>query len=240
MLVLTLDPDAWSVELDRSDARHGYGLFETVRVQGGAARWLPLHHARLAAGCAFLGLPPPPGPDALAARLAAPLRALGAGVLHLVAADGLLRARWGAAPPAPEAPARIALAASVVRYAASATCRFKTLSYLDNRLLHREAEARGLFDVVARNERGRLADGGRTNVFLVRGGAVVTPPVADGALPGVARRVLLEAGLAEERSLGPEELEAAEGVFVANALRGAVPVRSDPGGRVAACVAALR
>ena len=240
MLVLTLDPESWTVELGRSDARHGYGLFETVRVQDGAARWLPLHVARLAAGCAFLGLAPPPGPDELAARLAAPLRALGAGVLHLVAVDGVLRARWGPAPPAPELPARIAVAASVVRHAASATCRFKTLSYLDNRLLHREAEARGLFDVVARNERGRLADGGRTNLFLVRSGEVVTPPVADGALPGVARRVLLEAGLAEERSLAPEELEAAEGVFVANALRGVLRVRSDPGGRVDACVAALR
>ena len=240
MLVLTVDPAAWSVDLGRSDARHGYGLFETVRVQDGAARWLPLHLERLAAGCAFLGLAPPPGPDALAARLAAPLGALRAGVLHLVAADGLLRARWGRAPPAPEVPARIAVAASAVRLAGSATCRFKTLSYLENRLLQREAEERGLFDVVARNERGRLADGGRTNLFLVLDGRVVTPPIADGALPGVARRVLLKAGLAEERSVGLDDLDAAEGVFVANALRGAVPVRHDREGRVAACVAALR
>jgi branched-chain amino acid aminotransferase len=240
MLALTFDRSAWNVDLGRSDARHGYGLFETVRVQDGAARWLPHHVARLAAGCAFLGLPPPPGSDELAARLAAPLRELGAGALHLVAADGLLRARWGAAPPAPALPARIALATSVVRHGGSPGCRFKTLSYLDNRLLQREAEARGLFDAVALNERGRLADGGRTNVFLVLGGAVVTPPEADGALPGVARRVLLEAGLAEERSLAPEELETAEGVFVANALRGVVAVRVDPGGRVAGCAAALR
>jgi branched-chain amino acid aminotransferase len=239
MLVLTVDPSAWSVDLGRSDARHGYGLFETIRVQDGAARWLPLHLERLAAGCAFLGLAPPPGPDAIAARLAAPLRALGAGALHLVAADGLLRARWGPAPPPPAVPARVAIATSVVRHGASATSRFKTLSYLENRLLHREAEARGLFDVVAPNDRGRLADGGRTNLFLVLDGRVVTPPVTDGALPGVARRVLLDAGLAAERSLGPEELEAADGVFVANALRGVIPVRADPGGRVEACGAAL-
>lgn len=239
MLALTLDANAWNLDLARSDVRHGYGLFETVRVQHGAARWLPHHLERLAAGCAFLGLAPPPGPDELVDHLAAPLRALGSGALHLVAADGLLRARWGPAPPAPALPVQVGVARSIVRHGASPTSRFKTLSYLENRLLHREAESRGLFDVIAVNERGRLSDGGRTSVFLVRGGAVVTPPVADGALPGIARRVLLEAGLADERSVAPEELDGAEGVFVANALRGVVPVRADRGGRVAACAAAL-
>ncbi len=240
MLALTLDPEAWTIDLGRSDARHGRGLFETVRVQDGAARWLPHHLERLAAGCAFFGLPPPPGPEEIATRLAAALREQGQGVLHLVAADGLLRARLGPGPAAPPPPVRVAVATSIVRFSGSPLCRFKTLSYLENRLLHREAEERGLFDAVALNERGRLADGGRTSVFAVRDGVAVTPPIADGALPGVGRRVLLEAGLARERSLGPEDLDTAEGVFVANALRGVVAVRIDPGGRIEACAAALR
>jgi branched-chain amino acid aminotransferase len=237
MLALTFDA---TVDLRRSDARHGVGCFETVRVQAGAARWLGLHRERLAAGCAALGLPAPPPEQALAAFLAAALSRLGDGALHLVAVDGALRASLSAPPPPPALPVRVAVAESVTRFSRSPTAGLKTLSFLENRLLQAEAERRGLFDVVARNERGLLADGGRTNLFLVVGGRVLTPPVSDGALPGIARRVLLEQGLAAEESLDPAALEAAEGVFLANALRGVLPVRLDAGGRAAACGAALR
>lgn len=237
MLVQTFDPQ---LDLNRSDARHGRGLFETVRVQAGAARWLDLHLERLAAGCAFLGLDAPPPAAEVAAHVAPALARQGAGLLHLVAVDDRLLASVTAAPPAPALPVRIALAELVTRFSQSPLSRFKTLSYLENRLLHAEAARRGVFDVVALNEHGQLADGGRTNVFVVVGGRVLTPPVADGALPGVARRVLIERGLAAEATLAPAALEQAEGVFLANALRGALPVRVDAGGRVEACAAALR
>lgn len=237
MLALTFDG---TVDLRRSDARHGVGCFETVRVQAGAARWLGLHRERLAAGCAALGLPAPPQEQELAAFLAAGLSRLAEGVLRLVAVDGALQASLSAPPPPPALPVSVALAETVTRFSRSPTARLKTLSSLDNRLLQAEAERRGVFDVVARNERGRLSDGGRTNLFLVVKGRVVTPPVSDGALPGIARRVLLEQGLAAEESLEPADLEAADGVFLANALRGVLPVRLDASGRAAACGAALR
>ncbi len=49
-------------------------------------------------------------------------------------------------------------------------------------------------------------------------GAVVTPPVADGALPGVMRGEVLAAAGAEERSLKPEDLARASEAFVTNCL----------------------
>ncbi len=116
-----------------------------------------------------------------------------------------------------------------MRSSGSPLNRFKTLSYLENRLLHREAEAQGWFEALALNERGQLTDGGRTNVVLVLEGQALTPPVQDGALPGIARRVLLEAGLAREASLEPRDLESAEGVFLVNALRGWIGVRGGEG-----------
>jgi branched-chain amino acid aminotransferase len=237
MLDLTFDP---VVDLTRTGARHGHGCFETIRVQAGEARWLALHLERLAAGCAFLGLDAPPASDALAVQLAPALGRQGEGVLHLVAVDDRLVAAVSPLPPGPALPVRIGVAEAVTRFSRSPTARFKTLSYLENRLLQREAERRGLFDVIALNERGRLADGGRTNLFLVVNGGVVTPPAADGALPGIARRVLLERGLAVEESLSPAALEAAEGVFVASALRGVLAVRVDGGGRVEECAGVLR
>jgi branched-chain amino acid aminotransferase len=221
------------VDLARSAARHGEGLFETIRVRAGAACWLEAHLERLATGTRFLGLePPPPAPvlrDFLAARTGC--AGLASGVLHLLAVGGTLRvavAPW--APPRPE-PLRLGLADGLRRFSGSPLNRFKTLSYLENRLLAREAEQRGLFEVVALNEAGRLTDGSRTSLFLELDGRLYTPPVADGALPGVARRILLEAGLVQESPLIGADLARAESVLLANALRGALPVQAWPGRR---------
>ena len=48
------------IDLARSGARHGEGLFETLRVRDGAPLRLAAHLERLAAGARFLGLEPPP------------------------------------------------------------------------------------------------------------------------------------------------------------------------------------
>ena len=214
------------IDLARSGARHGEGLFETLRVRDGAPLRLAAHLERLAAGARFLGLEPPPPLDQvqafLAARSACP--ALASGGLRLLAVDRLLLV--SAAPGRPDRPGRIALDLSLAtrRFSGNPLNRFKTFAYLENRLLAREAGRRGLFEVVAANEQDRLTDGSRTSLFLVLDGQLLTPPVTAGALPGVARRTLLEAGLAREAPLAPRDLERAEAALLTNALQGGVPV----------------
>jgi branched-subunit amino acid aminotransferase/4-amino-4-deoxychorismate lyase len=53
--------------------------------------------------------------------------------------------------------------------------------------------------------------------------------VEDGALPGIGRRVLLEAGLAEEAPLAWEDLRRAQAVALVSALRGLRPVAEAEG-----------
>ena len=70
-------------------------------------------------------------------------------------------------------------------------------------------------------------------MFLKLAGRWCTPPVADGALPGVMRALVLEdpAWQALERSLSRDDLDRAEAVMVCNALRGALRARviaADP------------
>lgn len=91
----------------------------------------------------------------------------------------------------------------------------------------RAAERAGAFDSLFFTADGRLVEGGRSSVFLKIDGCWVTPPVADGALPGVMRGCLLEdpAWGAIERSLGWSDLQRAEAIVVCNALRGALPAR---------------
>ncbi|WP_211361517.1 aminotransferase class IV, partial [Ideonella azotifigens] len=72
---------------------------------------------------------------------------------------------------------------------------------------------------------GRLVEGGRSNVFVRIDGRWWTPPITDGALPGVMRGVLLDdpAWNAQLRSLTRADLAQAERIVVCNALRGALP-----------------
>jgi len=224
-----------TVDLAGSDARHGFGLFETCRIQDGRVRWLDLHLARMAAGCRLLGLPHLPEQAQVAAFLASHLDLPMAGGLRLIAVDGRLGVQVDAAPPPLAGPATLAVAMSLRRLAGAPGTRAKLLSYADNRLLHAEAAQRGLFEVIALNEAGRLTDGGRTTLLVVRDGEVLTPPTTDGALPGIARRVLLEAGCVKEASLTPEDLAQAEGLMLVNALRGGIAVKEDPQGKLARC-----
>jgi para-aminobenzoate synthetase/4-amino-4-deoxychorismate lyase len=89
----------------------------------------------------------------------------------------------------------------------------------------RAAEAAGAFDTLFFTPDGRLIEGGRSNVFVQLDGRWWTPPLADGALPGVMRAVLMEELGAAERSLRREDLALAQNLSVCNALRGALPAR---------------
>lgn len=87
------------------------------------------------------------------------------------------------------------------------------------------AERAGAFDSLFFTSDGRLVEGGRSSVFVQIDGRWFTPPVGDGALPGVMRAQLLsdvEWG-ATERSLTINELNRAQAIVVCNALRGVLP-----------------
>jgi para-aminobenzoate synthetase/4-amino-4-deoxychorismate lyase len=86
----------------------------------------------------------------------------------------------------------------------------------------RAAEAQGAFDMLFFDAAGRLVEGGRSNVFVRSGGRWSTPPLSDGALPGVMRALLLAdpAWAARERSLSREDVLHADALMVCNALRG--------------------
>lgn len=91
----------------------------------------------------------------------------------------------------------------------------------------RRAETRAAFDALFFTADGRLVEGGRSNVFVQIDGRWWTPPLTDGALPGVMRSLLLEdpGWGAGERTLRLADLRRARSLIVCNALRGAVPGR---------------
>jgi len=85
----------------------------------------------------------------------------------------------------------------------------------------RRAQAQGYDEVLFLNERGEVAEGSRTNVFIRKGDTLYTPPAAAGLLGGVYRRHLLEVRPnTAERVLYPKDLLEADGLYLCNAVWG--------------------
>jgi len=85
-----------------------------------------------------------------------------------------------------------------------------------------------IFDVIFLNERGEVAEGARSNVFVERDGVLLTPPLVSGCLPGVLRAELLAGGQAREAVLQPADLQ--DGFWLGNALRGLIRVSLQESG----------
>lgn len=91
---------------------------------------------------------------------------------------------------------------------------------------HARLTASGTCDeVLFLNERGELAEGSRTTLFLQRDGILLTPALHCGLLPGTLRAHLLQSGKARETVLTPADLTAAEALFLGNSVRGLIPAR---------------
>ena len=93
----------------------------------------------------------------------------------------------------------------------------------------REAAARGADDALMLNTDGKASCSTIANLFLLKNGTLITPARDQAILTGVMRQVLIAAaahiGIAtEERAVAPDELFAADAVFLTNSLRFIRPV----------------
>lgn len=125
------------------------------------------------------------------------------------------------------------------RYAASPLAGVKVTSWLQNVWSLQGAQQHGFDEVVLLNERGEVAECTAANLFCVRGGRVLTPPLSSGCLEGVTRSILLEiapgAGTSvEEQTLRPGDLEEADEMFITSTNRNLVGVGEIGGHRFSA------
>ena len=207
----------------------GFELLETMLVTpGGGIRHLERHLGRIARSARVLGFAFDRAAvlAALCARSAA-LEPGGAYRLRLALAhDGRFELEHAPLQHLPKSPVALLIASAPLPDANPLAAHKTTLRRVYDAGV-RAAEQAGAFDSLFFSRDGRLVEGGRSSVFVRLGGRWWTPPLSDGALPGVMRSVLLDdpAWHATERSLTQSELLKAEAILVCNALRGALPAR---------------
>ena len=248
--------DQARVSVFDSSVQGGDAVWEGLRVYNGRVFRLRDHLARLLASAKALCFEPLPDLDEVRRALFATLEANGmrdGAHVRLTLTRGakltsgmsprfnrkgtclIVLAEWK--PPVYDA-AGIRLITSSIRRN-SPQCldsRIHHNNLLNNILAKLEADAAGVDDAVMLDLQGFVAETNATNIFLVRNGELATP-IADGCLPGITRRVVLEIARAakiptREGRLTPAELRAADEVFTTGTMGELSPVLEIDGRRI--------
>jgi para-aminobenzoate synthetase/4-amino-4-deoxychorismate lyase len=205
----------------------GFALFETMpALPGTGVRHLALHLARLARSAQVFGFEFDDQAARRAVQACVPEAAGPQRVRLSLAHDGSLQARAAPLAPLHDGPVELIIAEHRLPVANPLAAHKTTLrQHYDDGV--RAAEQVGAFDSLFFDRDGHLVEGGRSSVFVRLQGRWWTPPLADGALPGVMRALLLQdrAWHAAERRLSLADLQRAEALMVCNALRGPLAAR---------------
>ena len=232
---------AAKINIDDPGFLHGASIFTTMLAKNGVVFRFERHLARLADTVRLFGL-----------QLNVTTGELVEGMYNVLDANGLTdaRCRITLTPGPPEgAPTTLITAIPLPKYpsewydkgisvvitafkqvSGDPTFGYKTGCYLPRIMARQEAAAKGAKDALWYTADNHLAESCFSNVFLVLGGEVVTPPRDTPVLPGTVREVALE--LCEELGLvcdaqtplTVKEMLAAEEMFLTSSTMGIRPV----------------
>jgi len=237
-----------AISLFDRGARDGEGIFETVRIYERHPFQWRRHLERLVLAAAELGFPVPPHPERLREALDALLdaHALHDAVARITVTRGIPGGRptrtscWIEIEPLGSRlwhgtrSGRASAVFSRRPFEPGSLGRYKTTSRLAYHLAREEARAAGVDEAILVSGAGEVLEGAVSNLFAVIDGAVLTPPLACGILPGLTRAFVLGAcaGLgvpAREERLDRARLAQTDEVFLTNSVQQVVPLVSIAG-----------
>lgn len=104
-------------------------------------------------------------------------------------------------------------------------------NYMNSQLIKMEAIINGYVEGIALDDRGLVSEGSGENIFIVRAGTVITPPLASSILPGITRDSVITLCRDfeipfQERSIPREELYISDEVFFVGTATEITPIRS--------------
>jgi branched-chain amino acid aminotransferase len=230
---------------------YGEGIYETLRTYGGQPFLYDRHMRRLRRSASMISLAISCSDDDLLERIRTTMSAANLGgreaYIRVLVTRGIGELTYDlkATPtpsivvivkpqvdPPPEAyrDGVAAVIVSVVRnHPETVNPMIKSNNLMNSALAMQEAYRRGAFEGIMRNYRGELAECTTSNLFIVKDGAALTPPLAAGLLPGITREFLFDVGRdvgieVREQVLRDEDLFAADEAFLTSTTREAVPI----------------
>lgn len=230
----------------------GDAVYEVIPVRAGRLFALDEHLARLGRSLLAIGIENPYGTAEWAALLDRLLTDNGAGVQSVyvqvtrgeaperdhVPEPGLSPTVFAMVRFGPEPRELLRVAAVTSDDTRWARCDIKSTSLLANVLLRAEAQQRDAWEAILLRD-GRITEGAASNVFVVHGQRVRTPPLSSLILPGVTRTLLMDAladagfDIAEGEILA-EELADADEIWLTSSTRDLLSVATLDGETVGA------
>lgn len=236
--VLLTEAEATLPATDRA-LTHGLGLYETLKLVGGVPVFFDEHVARLVRGIAALGLEKRIDKPEMAEQICRLSEATGI-------PDGACRLLVTAGAPNgapnlliqtdrrvfPQRPLRV-----ITYRGVRVSAQYKAMTVMQSYLAQQAANAAGVDDALLIDGEGRIFEGATSNVFVVRGGGLVTPPAEGDILPGVLRAKVEQVAAAAaipvvEAWARVADLRPDDGVLLTSSVRGIVPVERVDGVRL--------
>jgi branched-chain amino acid aminotransferase len=233
---------------------YGEGVYETLRTYNGQPFLFDRHMRRLRKSAGMLALAVPLEDAEIDARFRDTMRTAGLGngpgreaYIRILVTRGVGELTYDpAATPTPSVVVivkpnvdpsrevfargvRVSLVPIVRNHPGSVNPLIKSNNLLNNALAMQEAFRRGGFEGVMRNYKGELAECTQSNLFIVKDGAALTPPIDAGLLPGITREFLFEVGRdagipVREAVLKDADLFGADESFLTSTTREVVPI----------------
>jgi branched-chain amino acid aminotransferase len=231
----------------------GEGVYETLRTYNGQPFLFERHMRRLRRSADMLALSVPLADPQIDARFRETMAAAGLpsggheAYIRILVTRGIGELTYDpAATPIPsvvvivkphvdpprevfERGVKVSLVPIVRNHPGTVNPLIKSNNLLNNALAMQEAFRRGGYEGIMRNYRGELAECTQSNLFIVKNGEALTPPVAAGLLPGITREYLFEVGTeagipVREAVLRDGDLFGADEAFLTSTTREAVPI----------------
>jgi branched-chain amino acid aminotransferase len=229
---------------------YGEGVYETWRTYNGQPFLFDRHMRRLRNSSGMIALAVPLTDEQLDARCRETIRAAGLdgeAYVRMLVTRGIGELSYDLAGcPSPSivvivkphvAPppdvydrgVKVALVTTIRNHPGTVSPLIKSNNLLNNALAMQEAVRRGAFEGVMRNYRGELAECTTANLFIVKDGEALTPPLDAGLLPGITREFVLEIGKdagipVQEAVLHDADLFGADEAFLTSSTRELVPI----------------
>lgn len=229
---------------------YGEGVYETMRTYHGRPFLYDRHMRRLRRSARMIELPLPFTDEQLAAQIRDTQAASTIGGEHYIRVlvtrgigeltydpkatphpSIIIIVKPQVDPPreAYEKGVRVVIVDVIRNHPASVNPMIKSNNLMNSALAMQEALKSNAFEGVMRNYRGELTECTTANLFIVKHGAALTPPVDAGLLPGITREFLFDVGRdvgvdVREQVLRDEDLFSADEAFLTSTTREAVPI----------------
>lgn len=233
---------------------YGEGVYETLRTYHQRPFLLDRHLARLRKSAGMIALGIPLTDEQLADRIAETMAAASAAAprgtewyIRVLLTRGVGELTYDlSATPTPSVVTivkphidppmdlytngvRVILSSIVRNHPDTVNPMIKSNNLMNCALAMQEGYRRGAFEVIMRNYRGELAECSVSNLFMVKNGAALTPPLSAGLLPGITREFVFEVGRVagipvREAVLKDDDLFGADEVFLTGTTREIMPI----------------